>query len=155
MNPVTEVQVAVAVVGSSQKPGGSLSTSEPQHKWTAVWWNSWARKGGGAGGNLLHYKCGTQPESHYSCRRSRVGSLFDRPTMLQLGLAFPRTFCLVTRVTVPNLVIHEHTKGRESQDIAQGHAAELGNRDLLMLQKCISRWCSICGDHVCKQVGGV
>lgn len=114
---------------------------------------------GGAEGNFIHYKCGTQPESHCCCRRSRVSRNYVRSVLCSTipqccNLACPQTF-LVTCVTIPNLVIHEHTKARESQNIAQGHPGELGNRDLLVPQKCINRWCSNCGDHVCKQVGGV
>lgn len=89
----TEVQAKVAVVGSSQKPGGRFSASKPRHKWTAVQWKGCARKGRGwrefhslqmwhtTGIALLLQ---TQPRQSELCQ---VSSLFDHPTMLQFGMS--------------------------------------------------------------------
>lgn len=89
----TEVQAKVAVVGSSQKPGGRFSASKPQHKWTAVQWKGCARKGRGwrefNSLQMWHTTriallLQTQPRQSELCQ---VSSLFDHPTMLQFGMS--------------------------------------------------------------------
>lgn len=96
----------------------SLSTSGQRYSGKVV------QGRGGAEGNLIHYKCGTQPESHCCCRRSRVSRNYVRSVLCSTipqccNLACPQTF-LVTCVTIPNLVIHEHTKGEKARTLHKG-----------------------------------